>query len=82
MSEAAVTLLRERPHGRPVDVALRIEPGRNDVVGMAAGVDFVGMVKLPVAEELDVVRVDRLLLAGRGKIRKAFLAADLVAMER
>ena len=73
--------LRERPHRRPVDVLVRIEAWRDDVIGMAAGVDLPRMIQLPIAEELHVVRVNGLGLTGVDEIREASAAADLVAVE-
>ena len=52
-----MAISRERPHGRPVDRSIRVKPAWNDIVGMLSGIDFVRMVELMIAEQLDLVRV-------------------------
>ena len=76
-----MTIPGKRPYRRPVDFRLRVEPAGNPVVWVTAGVDLLGIVKLPVTEQLHFVRVDRLLFAGAQEVRKAPPAADFVAVE-
>ena len=55
---------------------------RDDIVRMAASVDLLGVVELPFAEQLDVVRVGCLRPSRLDEVLEASPAADLVAVER
>ena len=69
-------LLGERPHRRPVELGVGVEARRHDVVGMPLRVDALPPVELGVAEQLHVVRVDRLPVPD--EVGEARPAADLV----
>ena len=69
-------LLRERPHGCPVDFSAGIQARGHDVVRMAFRVDAFRVVKLIVAEQLRLVGMDRLVTLG--KIDQSSAHADLV----
>ena len=72
----------ERPHRRPVQRRSRVEARGDDIVGVPAGVDFFRVIELPVAEKLDVVRVDRFRFGCLRILRIAFSLPDLVAVKR
>lgn len=73
--------LRERPDGRPVDLRIRVEAWRHEVVGMTARVDPLCIVQLPVAEQLHFIRGDGFGLSSLLEIRKTSPAADFVAVK-
>ena len=72
-------LLRERPHGCPVEFSVGIQARGDDVVRMAFRVDAFRVVKLIVAEQLRFVGMDRLVTFG--KIDQSPAHADLLPVQ-